>query len=430
MPDLIGPIAGDTTSINNINILTTANLSIFSALLSLILNDMNDGNSYLSKELEITTKGSLPSVSNKDKTEISTLACLPFPCLSVQSSQGYGFALSSEDKEDPFDNQEPLPFSIQQGGKEEALHSPAVKTTVQLTKTDDLPKEGQKTFFNDLDPSASGLSNKTSWAYGAVSQDIIQEGEKGLDIKDRPYPRPDSNSDSLSVKFHQNPDETRASLWLTKGNENSLEEWGEKVFSSQEVAETFHLSQAVSKVKGFNDLTVDNQALNNQIHIKDGDKRHNGSFSENQGNVTPFTITIHNDKAEVHAKESEIFPLIKPSSLELHNRIESGSSEIRLTVEPEGMGVLDIKLVLHRGVINGYINTTETATANLIVRNIYDIVNSLIRDGLNIGNLSVSLRENNNRDKEVFYKEDDKSIDRARFIESTAYSSGYINIFI
>lgn len=137
-------------------------------------------------------------------------------------------------------------------------------------------------------------------------------------------------------------------------------------------------------------------------------------------------------KLQIHNKESMDLTLIRSIKLQQSSDYNSSTMfTLEATVEPEGIGELDIKLILDRGVINGYIKTPETVTADLIIRNIPEIINSLIRDGLNIGNLSVSVRDYG-RGKEMVYEDRDRSDNRSGPNELTAqsYSSGYIDIFI
>ncbi len=137
-------------------------------------------------------------------------------------------------------------------------------------------------------------------------------------------------------------------------------------------------------------------------------------------------------KLQIHNKESMGHTLIRSIKLQQSSDYNSSTMfTLEATVEPEGIGELDIKLILDRGVINGYIKTPETVTADLIIRNIPEIINSLIRDGLNIGNLSVSVRDYS-RGKEMVYEDRDRSDNKSGPSELTAqsYSSGYIDIFI
>jgi hypothetical protein len=118
---------------------------------------------------------------------------------------------------------------------------------------------------------------------------------------------------------------------------------------------------------------------------------------------------------------------------------ESTDAMLRVTVEHDEIGELDIRLVLNKGLINGLIKTPEVSTADLIARNIPGIIDSLIKDGLNIGNLSVTIRDNGNGGREDLYPE--RSYRRKEAIDlnpQKVLSDGsealpgdnYINIFV
>src|SRR4030067_3247146 len=128
-----------------------------------------------------------------------------------------------------------------------------------------------------------------------------------------------------------------------------------------------------------------------------GDKGHNQ-------NTSPETIIM---------QAEDIFPLInnqhsnensplRANILQNHPNADvfvlqkKGDASIEVSLEPEGMGKIDIELTLDRGLINAQINTSEIIGKEIIERNLYAILSSLIDEGLNIGSFSVSLRNRQN----------------------------------
>lgn len=112
---------------------------------------------------------------------------------------------------------------------------------------------------------------------------------------------------------------------------------------------------------------------------------------------------------------------------------KNNSSSINISLNTNDMGMLDIELVLERGVINGHINTTDNIGKELIERNLYRIIDSLTREGLNVGGFSVSLRHkgegfSENRGNQEIIKRDSsiKDIDRPTYY----LNQGIINIFV
>lgn len=79
---------------------------------------------------------------------------------------------------------------------------------------------------------------------------------------------------------------------------------------------------------------------------------------------------------------------------------KTDDNTLRLAIEPEGMGMLDIELTLEKGIVNAHILASESAGKNFLDNNLSDILNNLLKEGLNVGKFSVSLgdRKNNTND--------------------------------
>jgi hypothetical protein len=84
--------------------------------------------------------------------------------------------------------------------------------------------------------------------------------------------------------------------------------------------------------------------------------------------------------------------LREPMNADIFVLQKKGDACIEVSLEPEGLGKIDIELTLDRGIVNAQINTSESIGKEIIERNLYAILNSLIDEGLNIGSFSVSLR--------------------------------------
>ncbi len=153
--------------------------------------------------------------------------------------------------------------------------------------------------------------------------------------------------------------------------------------------------------------------------------------TEHQPNMTQLDTTLQTN-TRVDSKGPAEATKVAITSLNTEKFQELDSSALRVMVEHDTFGELDIKLVLNKGLINGYIKTPELTTADLIVRNMPDIINSLVREGLNIGSLSVSLKDYKGK---AFRPEELKSRGpegRTSAISNSRTSAlnGYINIFI
>ncbi|MBA4374103.1 MAG: hypothetical protein C0402_14725 [Thermodesulfovibrio sp.] len=69
------------------------------------------------------------------------------------------------------------------------------------------------------------------------------------------------------------------------------------------------------------------------------------------------------------------------------------ASSLELTVQPEGLGKLDIEVNLSSGQIHARISASDVQTRNMLEQNLPDIMNALAADGHMIGGLSIGLRD-------------------------------------
>ncbi|MBI5849229.1 MAG: flagellar hook-length control protein FliK [Nitrospirae bacterium] len=68
-------------------------------------------------------------------------------------------------------------------------------------------------------------------------------------------------------------------------------------------------------------------------------------------------------------------------------------TSIEISLQPEGLGKLDIGLVLDKGVVNAQIQASSAAGKDLVEKHMSEIVNALAQEGIAIGGFSVSLRD-------------------------------------
>lgn len=155
---------------------------------------------------------------------------------------------------------------------------------------------------------------------------------------------------------------------------------------------------------------------------------HDSSFVFRQINLSSTT-----DNKPLQDKQSLEPSKVIISHLDIEQSHTPDLSTIKVTVQHDGLGELDIKLILNNGVINGQIKTPEVTTADLIVRSIPEIMNSLIRDGLNVGNFFVSLRNGREGREALDYRTGDGEDNLGRQtsgLRSISSNPGYINIFV
>ena len=81
---------------------------------------------------------------------------------------------------------------------------------------------------------------------------------------------------------------------------------------------------------------------------------------------------------------------------------------IEVSIEPNGIGKLQIELNLDKGVINAKINATDAVGKEIIERNLTNIMDTLVKEGIAVGGLSVSLRDRGGNQKGAEGEEDIK----------------------
>ena len=74
-------------------------------------------------------------------------------------------------------------------------------------------------------------------------------------------------------------------------------------------------------------------------------------------------------------------------------------NSIKLVLEPDGIGELNIEISQNEGAINAQFDVVETIGKELLEKNLNDILYSLIEGGVSIGNFSISLKDKRYRDK-------------------------------
>lgn len=73
---------------------------------------------------------------------------------------------------------------------------------------------------------------------------------------------------------------------------------------------------------------------------------------------------------------------------------------IELTLEPEGIGKIEIEMAVERGVVSAQISAADPAAKDLIERHLHLILEALDREGLDIGGFSISLKDRKGQGKE------------------------------
>jgi len=102
-------------------------------------------------------------------------------------------------------------------------------------------------------------------------------------------------------------------------------------------------------------------------------------------------------------------------------------SSLKVSIEPDGMGTLDIELTLEKGFVNAHIFASETAGKNFLDNNLANILNNLLREGLNIGKFSITLGDRRNNSNEDYKENSQKT---SKELQESAINKHYKNRLI
>ncbi len=167
---------------------------------------------------------------------------------------------------------------------------------------------------------------------------------------------------------------------------------------------------------------------------RDKEHEHMSNFNKFSGTEnTFFSIENNNGKAQI---DFEI--LDKPHNLldkqdNLYTISKKGDASIEISIEPDGIGEIDIELILDNGVINAQINASDIHGIEFFEKNLDNIMRVLINEGLNIGDFSVSLQ--NKHGMAEMYNNKREDIQNIRITKtgellSPYYNENLISIFV
>lgn len=108
------------------------------------------------------------------------------------------------------------------------------------------------------------------------------------------------------------------------------------------------------------------------------------------------SVAPHASGATVISTEKPAPPMTAEIADKLHNVVSiiQDGNRIAVSLEPDGMGKLDINLSLDRGVLHAQLHVSDDQAKNMIGDNIEKIIHALAQEGLSVGGFTVSLRGN------------------------------------
>lgn len=179
-------------------------------------------------------------------------------------------------------------------------------------------------------------------------------------------------------------------------------------------------------------LTIAEDIAHGEIS-KDKGHEQMSNFNNPSGTENAFfRIEDSNLKTSKDFQISDKTIILDDKQNNLYTVSKNGDASIEISIEPDGIGEVDIEFVLDKGVINAQINTSDTLGKEFFEKNLDNIMKALINEGLNIGNFSVSLQNKRGMAMYENNKEDIKDVCVANLnvLPVPLRNEGLISIFV
>lgn len=414
--------------------------SFLASLLSLIslMNPVNTSD-------EITSFSGISSssavlIDHSEKSTMKTFSIhgeIPFS----KQPEGLSFGLDSTDDDKPFCN----PAAVEAFQNISTTTVEEEITGISSINIVPYPSEGKKSPNvpaelprNNAEIAATIVKGiKTNQFEGDLTQNINKE----KDAIDLSFKNIDMSASRQGLKGSEIIDDKT----LLNSQVDSDSPSVTSIKGDKEDSTVSHVSESAShlynSLKSFKDdfrveSRIMRKATTDQSNeaIAHAEKTHDSLYAQRQIDPSSTIVLKANNKPIQDERPLEPSkPVI--AHLEMEHSHDLDLSTLKVTVQHDELGELDIKLILNKGIINGQIKTPELTTADLIIRNIPEIINSLIKDGLNVGNLFVSLRNSRSGRDNLDYGSNSGN-SGGIFSRQTndlcliPSGSGYINIFV
>lgn len=216
------------------------------------------------------------------------------------------------------------------------------------------------------------------YGFSAYKDDLLQKIlKKGLSKTD-------------PVSFNENPDDFKSSFSVTKSGEDVKD----KVFSEPLLREVKHP-----------DITREDSSKPRLDYLR----------NEPVDRLTSFDFSVFKLTSSDNGKQKPLLPggldhfhsgssgKVDLGDVKNFFSVAKSGKEFIVTLEPEGLGKLNIQLSMDHGFINIKINVSNGVVKAFIENNIHSMVDLLLNDGINIGGLSVNI-ENGKRNWDEGYE--------------------------
>lgn len=337
----------------------------------------------------------------------------------------------------------PSAASADAGSEKVPAESPVLRVSPEGFK---MPKETdtqQNIVENNIDDKA-GQDNKAGQTLGALLKKEVSgnglNGSKALNCSDEVSGsgRADVPSDFFN---HKDPDAEAVSKVSpqTDGNGGSEKRTERRALETPPEMAVTPEGDVASPGPEFikpvphADVPSSPEAVAGE-RINDQKKDRSGQSSETSGKseniFSPVDKAAGPENGKVVFRKTET-PEAGRVSRDTFEVTKKNDTSIEVSIEPDGIGKLDIRLNSDRGVIHARIDASESVGRELIDRNLDSIINTLAGDGINIGSFSINLRGGQ--------KESEDMGNGPRYVRETAEEAGLpdfhagdslINIFV
>lgn len=119
----------------------------------------------------------------------------------------------------------------------------------------------------------------------------------------------------------------------------------------------------------------------------------------NDGDTTLISQTVNHQQAapadsssgRLQAGAAPVAHRAQHDSFDGHLTLAGNGKQVALTMEPDGLGKVQVNLSLDQGVVNARVLAVDPATRNLLEDHAQDILRALLHEGIAVGGFTVAL---------------------------------------
>ncbi len=238
---------------------------------------------------------------------------------------------------------------------------------------------------------------------------------------------------------------------VAKGRENSKNPVN-NMESKQDIAEELRLMEnsEANEVGDNNDaaefserlLSAFSQNNNSESGLKNSENKSVKPLRVSSANNS-LNVTGASDISQGSGKLNSVLQtgtVSRPAGLEVVDKIvyvNKGNNKLDVTLEHKEFGKLKIEISLEKGTIHVNINTPDKVVKDFVENNLQQIIDSMEKDGLDVGGFSVALKDQKGNDqfgegsKNNRYSSSEKEnvIDETNIKEVVRNSNGNLSVF-